>query len=115
MRLRPPSLVLLAALQVGPTVQPLAAQRPPAGRDTFARAGEAELDSLYGPLLYLLTDEERGVYPGLAPAERREFLRAFWKRRDPTPGTRRNEAMQDFYARVRDANRRFSEGGAAEI
>ncbi|MGH7699880.1 MAG: GWxTD domain-containing protein [Gemmatimonadales bacterium] len=112
MRLRPPSLVILAALQATPLI---AAQQPPAGQDTFGRAGEAELDSLYGPLLYLMTEAERGIYPGLSTEERREFLRAFWRRRDPTPRKRRNEALEDFYARVRYANGQFREGGAAEI
>lgn len=112
MRLRPASLVILAALQATPLI---AAQQPVAGQDTFARATEADLDSLYAPLLYLMTDDERGIYPGLSPEERREFLRAFWRRRDPTPGTRRNDAMEDFYARVRHANQEFREGGAVEI
>jgi GWxTD domain-containing protein len=33
---------------------------------------------------------------------------AFWARRDPTPDTPRNEAMTEFFRRVRFANRNFA-------
>jgi GWxTD domain-containing protein len=101
-----------ATFNVPPAVPGTPAALP---RDTFALASEARLDSMYGPLLYLMMASERGVYPALSLAERRAFLRAFWAARDPTPGTPRNEALEDFYGRVREVNRRFREGGAAEI
>jgi GWxTD domain-containing protein len=41
-------------------------------------------------------------------AERYARFRAFWDRRDPTPGTRRNESMEEYYYRVNFANRRYS-------
>ncbi len=37
----------------------------------------------------------------------REFI-AFWKRRDPTPGTEKNEIMEEYYRRVQYANEHFS-------
>ena len=83
--------------------------------DRFGPAGEALLDSLYAPLIYLMTDAERGIYATLAPDGKRRFLRAFWARRDPTPGTPHNEAEDDFYQRIAEANRRFREGGAGQI
>jgi len=83
--------------------------------DRFGPASEALLDSLYAPLIYLMTDAERGIYPTLVPDGKRRFLRAFWARRDPTPGTPRNEAQEDFYERIAEANRRFREGGAGQI
>jgi GWxTD domain-containing protein len=83
--------------------------------DRFGPAGEALLDSLYAPLIYLMADAERGIYPTLAADGKRRFLRAFWARRDPTPGTPRNEAEEDFYERIAQANRRFREGGAGQI
>ncbi len=83
--------------------------------DRFGPAGEARLDSLYAPLIYLMADAERGIYPTLAADGKRRFLRAFWARRDPTPGTPRNEAEEDFYERIAQANRRFREGGAGQI
>ena len=62
-----------------------------------------------------MTPDERGVYPGLTPEGKRSYLRQFWKKRDPTPGTARNEAEDQFYATVAAANREFREGGAAAV
>lgn len=83
--------------------------------DRFAEATESRLDSLYGPLLYLMQADERGLYPTLSVSGKRDYLRRFWTRRDPTPGTPGNELADEFYARIADANRRFREGGAAQI
>src|SRR2546427_6358909 len=58
-------------------------------RDRFAYATTAQLDSLYGPLLYLMQPDERGIYPTLTPSGKRDYLRRFWSRRDPTPATGR--------------------------
>lgn len=82
---------------------------------TFATAREAKLDSLYGPLVYLMKADERGRYGGLTVDGKRAFLRQFWRNRDPTPDTPDNEAMTSFYGRVATINRMFREGGAAEI
>jgi len=43
--------------------------------------------------------------------ERRAFWASFWKRRDPTPDTPENEAMNEFYRRVQYANQHFGVGG----
>ncbi len=59
--------------------------------------------------------DERGVYPTLTLDGKRRFLRKFWTRRDPTPGTSRNEEEDRFYARIAEATRQFREGGAAQI
>ncbi len=83
--------------------------------DVFERMAEAELDTLYMPLIYLMSESEKGVYPGLTVEGKRTYLRQFWSRRDPTPGTTRNEVQEDFYTRIAEANRRYREGGAAEI
>lgn len=83
--------------------------------DSLAALPEAQLDSMYAPLIYLMAPEERGVYPGLTVDGKRTFLRQFWKRRDPTPGTAANEAEAQFYRTVAEANREFREGGAGEV
>jgi len=89
----------------------------PAARpaDRFATLVEGQLDSLYAPLIYLMSENEQGIYPSLTLDGKRSFLRTFWGRRDPTPGTPRNEEEERFYAGIAEANRRFREGGAAEI
>lgn len=81
--------------------------------DTLAGLSETKLDSMYAPLVYLMGTEERGVYPSLTVDGKRTFLRQFWKRRDPTPGTARNEAEEQFYRTVAEADRRYGEGGKA--
>jgi GWxTD domain-containing protein len=88
---------------------------PPPPHNIFAAASESKLDSLYGPLVYLMRADERGRYSGLSVPGKRAYLRAFWKRRDPTPDTPRIESLEDFYARVETVNRAFREGGAAEV
>jgi GWxTD domain-containing protein len=83
--------------------------------DRLARATESQLDSLYGPLVYIMRPEERGVYPGLTASGKRQFLEHFWAQRDPTPGTPRNEAAEAFNARIAVVNKKFRVGGANEI
>ncbi len=105
------ALLVLSALS-----RVAAAQRQVAQvRDRFADLPEARLDSLYGPLLYLMHPDERGIYSGLSVSGKRDYLRRFWARRDPSPTTPQNELEEEFYIRVREANRRFHEGGAAPI
>jgi GWxTD domain-containing protein len=84
-------------------------------QDVFAGMSEARLDTLYLPLVYLMTTEEQGNYPSLTLEGKRRWLRMFWEKRDQTQGTPRNEAREDFYARIAEANRRFREGGSAQI
>jgi GWxTD domain-containing protein len=43
----------------------------------------------------------------LPAAEREAGWEAFWKERDPTPDTERNEFKDEFYRRIRYANRHF--------
>ena len=83
--------------------------------DVFSQMTEAKLDTLFAPLFYLAPLSELNVYRGLTLEGKRRFLREFWRQRDPTPGTPDNELQQSFYQRLAEANRRFREGGAAEI
>jgi GWxTD domain-containing protein len=46
---------------------------------------------------------------------KRAYLRRFWASRNLTAGATRNDAMERFYAYVRDANERFREGGVSRI
>ncbi len=93
----------------------IAATPPAPPADRFAALTESQLDSLYAPLVYLIEADERGVYATLTQDGKRRFLRKFWARRDPTPGTPRNEEQESFYARIAEATRQFREGGAAQI
>ncbi|MGH7341975.1 MAG: GWxTD domain-containing protein, partial [Candidatus Rokuibacteriota bacterium] len=46
---------------------------------------------------------------------KRNFLRQFWARRDPTPATSANEAQKDYYRLMALANLEFREGGAGDV
>ncbi len=81
----------------------------------FAELTETRLDSLYGPLDYVMESDERNVYPDLTVDGKRKYLRQFWEKRDPTPGTPVNEAMLVYYSQFAEANRRFRESGAGNI
>jgi GWxTD domain-containing protein len=83
--------------------------------EAFGDATEAELDTLVAPLVFLAAEEEMTVYRGLTVEGKRRWLREFWRRRDPTPGTPDNEVQTGFYQRIAEANRRFREGGAAAV
>ena len=87
----------------------------PAPRDAFEGRTEAQLDTLYAPLVYVMTEDEQGVYPSLSVDGKRNFLRQFWARRDPTPGDPRNEAQEEYYRLIAEANKRYREGGTAQI
>jgi GWxTD domain-containing protein len=96
-------------------LESVALVEPPPPADVFEGKTEAQLDTLYAPLIYLMTSDETGIYSSLTVEGKRSFLRRFWTKRDPTPGTAPNELLAAFYARINDANRRYREGGAAEI
>jgi GWxTD domain-containing protein len=60
---------------------------------------------------YIVTPRERDVYMRLATdKERRIFIEAFWKQRDPTPGTPRNEFREEHYRRLAYADQMFGRG-----
>lgn len=60
---------------------------------------------------YIVTPRERDVYARLTTdRERRLFIDAFWKQRDPTPGTPRNEFREEHYRRIAYADRMFGRG-----
>ncbi len=83
--------------------------------DSYASLTEAALDSLYFPLVHIIEASEQGIYEGMTVEGKRNFLRQFWAKRGPTPGTPDNEARTQYYARISESNRRFREGGSAQV
>ncbi len=68
-------------------------------------------DWLEEEVVYIITAKERDVFERLQTDKEREiFIEAFWKQRDPTPGTPRNEFMEEFYQRKKSANEYFGRG-----
>jgi GWxTD domain-containing protein len=61
-----------------------------------------------GPVRWLLSDEEEKEWKKLrTDEERARFIKIFWEKRDPTPGTPENEFEQIFWKRVEEADRAF--------
>lgn len=69
----------------------------------------ADLDQAIDQLRYVAKEEEyRSIRNAPTPEEQRRLFMAFWSQRDPSPGTARNEQMEQYYFRVAYANDRFS-------
>jgi len=76
--------------------------------------GEMPVDSLdeaFAPLSYISTAEDHlSIWsPQLSANAKRAFLVNFWRGRDQTPGTPRNEVREAFYDRIALANQRFTD------
>ncbi len=71
---------------------------PPRGR---------EWDRMLEAMSYIAEPREIEALRALPPDQQAEGWEAFWKRRDPTPDTPRNEAMIEFFRRVRYADEHF--------
>jgi GWxTD domain-containing protein len=62
---------------------------------------------------YIISENERDVFKSLRTDEEREnFIKTFWKRRDPTPDTPVNEYREEHYRRLAYADKSFFEGRA---
>ena len=69
----------------------------------------ADLDQAIDQLRYVAKDDEyRAIRNAPTPEDQRRLFLAFWDDRDPSPGTPRNEQMEQYYFRVAYANERYS-------
>ena len=69
---------------------------------------EKEAEEYLNQIRYIATPEELKIYKSLPLDKKAEYLREFWKRRDPTPGTAKNEAMLEHYRRWYFVQKRYS-------
>jgi GWxTD domain-containing protein len=78
----------------------------------FEQMPAEDLDRAKDPLIYLAESNELSVWSDdLSTDAKRRFLTRFWQKRDPTPGTSRNERREQFYGAIQYANQTFREGG----
>lgn len=62
---------------------------------------------------YIITPKEKDIYFKLSTDREREaFVEAFWKQRDPTPGTPENEFRTEHYRRLGYANQIYGRGSS---
>ena len=66
-----------------------------------------EFQKILEPLAYVATSEEIDFLRNLPPDRQQAGWDQFWKRRDPTPDTPRNEALVEFIRRLRYAEHHF--------
>jgi len=65
-------------------------------------------DDMIGPLRYIGTAKEVNKIIKAADTEKRKYWNEFWGKRDPTPGTERNEAEEGFIERVEYVNAHYT-------
>jgi len=68
----------------------------------------ADLDEAIEQLAYIAKDDELKKMKSLEGDEKTEAFEEFWKSRDPAPETRMNEYREEYYYRVKFANKRFT-------
>jgi GWxTD domain-containing protein len=62
-------------------------------------------------VVYIITPAEKEVFFKLEnDRERDRFIEEFWRQRDPTPGTPRNEFKDEHYRRIEYVNKVFGRG-----
>jgi len=68
-----------------------------------------DIDLLIDQLQYIAKDDELSfMRDGKTDAEKQKRFIDFWKKKDPSPLTKRNEVMQEYYRRLMIADERFS-------
>lgn len=72
---------------------------------------DPESQKFLSEVRYLITKGERETFLRLPPSERAQFIEEFWKRRDLDPETEENEFKDEYYQRIKEANRFFTGGG----
>lgn len=57
---------------------------------------------------YIATQNEWNTLRRLPPSKHQEAIERYWEKHDPSPGTQRNEAREEFYQRILSADERFT-------
>jgi len=97
--------LLLVALVASSTAQVAAADQL-LSKQTRQAAYEKWPDE---DVRWIITDKERTEYLKLKTDQQRDsFIEAFWERRNPEPGSRKNRFKEEHYRRIAYANTHFA-------
>jgi GWxTD domain-containing protein len=106
------SAVVAMGLRIGAVAH--AQSTTSAHRATESSNSSQELPSKYQRWLdedvrWIITPEERAAFIKLPDNEERDqFVKGFWDRRNPTPGTAENKFKEEYYRRIAYANAHFA-------
>jgi GWxTD domain-containing protein len=76
--------------------------------------GLQDLDTAIAQLRYIAKERDlRAMQEARTYDERLRLFREFWDRRDPTPSSRRNERMEEYYYRISHANRHYGHAASS--
>jgi GWxTD domain-containing protein len=68
-----------------------------------------DMSLLIDQLVYIASGDELSKIKNASTDELREkYFIEFWRSKDPSPNTSRNELMQEYYRRIKKANDRYS-------
>ena len=67
----------------------------------------SDLDLAIDQIQYISSRDKLDEIKKAYPERKKELFRDFWKKKDPTPNTERNELMEEYYSRVQYANKHF--------
>lgn len=77
--------------------------------DSFFKDLDAQGAVRAGNIISIIgKSDDMKIYGQLELEGKKKFLDRFWKERDPSPGTKSNELLMEYYKRYEDANRKFS-------
>jgi GWxTD domain-containing protein len=75
--------------------------------DSYLGMAERDYDRAVNQLRYIATERELKILREADTSQRIRLFREFWMSRDPTPQTKRNEALTEYYRRIAYANEHF--------
>src|SRR5207249_10931301 len=68
-----------------------------------------DIDLAIDQLQYIATDKElKKMRNARTPADKQKRFMEFWKSKDPSPNTTKNEVMNEYYRRIDYANKNYS-------
>lgn len=94
-----------ASRQIASSERPITIVKPLAAQ--VLATDEASLERYYNQIKYIASEDELDTYKSLGPEAKAEFILDFWRQRDPTPGSPRNEFAEEHFRRIQYANDRF--------
>jgi GWxTD domain-containing protein len=115
---QPAAAVVEKKVESAPLVKPAVAEAPKnlLAQNTAPGQQAAPLPDLpprfqtfENEVVYIISDVERKAFGELTTDEERDyFVKQFWARRDPTPGTAENEMKEEHYRRLDYVNAHYS-------